>query len=146
MADERTPRNPANPNPDWQDRDIWIRPLVWTILAVLLFTLLAFLGMGYLMRKYNRAAEEAGAPLSPLAAERTLPPAPRLQVDARGELAAHRAAERALIDRYEWISRDTGLAKVPIERAMQIVAEHGVPAFAAPPAGPAGAGDAQEEP
>ncbi|MDG2307206.1 MAG: hypothetical protein P8R42_21660 [Candidatus Binatia bacterium] len=54
---------------------------------------------------------------------RKVPPAPRLQVNPDRDIAALRAAERERLDHYGWLDRATGRAHIPIERAMELLAE-----------------------
>jgi hypothetical protein len=44
-------------------------------------------------------------------------------VDQRGSLRNLRATENKLLTEYAWIDENTGMARVPIERAMQIMSE-----------------------
>ena len=59
------------------------------------------------------------------------PPGPRLQATPELELAAFRAQEDAILGSYAWVEKDRGIARIPIEEAMRIVAERGLPAFPA---------------
>jgi len=38
------------------------------------------------------------------------------------ELAGVRQEQQALIERYEWVDRETGIVAIPVERAMDLVA------------------------
>jgi hypothetical protein len=40
-----------------------------------------------------------------------------------------------MLNRYEWIDREKGLARIPIERAMDILAEGGLPSRPEPAGG-----------
>jgi hypothetical protein len=60
------------------------------------------------------------------------PPAPRLQALPERELAELRAQENAILGSYAWVEKDRGVARIPIDEAMQIVAERGLPTFPAP--------------
>jgi hypothetical protein len=51
------------------------------------------------------------------------PPAPRLQARPADDLAALRAREDAALSAWGWSDRRAGLARVPIERAMELVVE-----------------------
>ena len=64
--------------------------------------------------------------------EALAPPAPRLQVLPELELAELRAQEEAILDSYAWIEKDRGVVRIPVEEAMRIVAERGLPTFPAP--------------
>ena len=57
-----------------------------------------------------------------------LPPAPRLQANPRLELQEMRAEENAVLQSYGWVDRDQGVARMPIDEAMKIVVQRGLPA------------------
>ena len=59
------------------------------------------------------------------------PPGPRLQVTPELELAAFRAQEDAILGSYAWVEKDRDVARIPIDEAMRIVAERGLPTFPA---------------
>ena len=55
-------------------------------------------------------------------------PTPRLQTDdGNQEIAEMHTREDLLLDNYSWIDRSSGKVRIPITRAMQIIAEHGLP-------------------
>ena len=64
-------------------------------------------------------------------------PQPRLQADAAADQAKVRAQEEELLNTYGWVDRQAGVVHLPIDRAMQMIAEHGVPVWPAPPPQPA---------
>lgn len=55
-------------------------------------------------------------------------PEPKLQVRPRDDLKALRAEEDALLDHYGWVDRKSGVVRIPIERAIELTAERGLPA------------------
>jgi hypothetical protein len=57
------------------------------------------------------------------------PPGPRLQATPELELAAFRAQEDAILGSYAWVEKDRGVVRLPIDEAMRIVAERGLPTF-----------------
>ena len=73
-----------------------------------------------------------------------LPPLPRLQVYPVRHWKDFAAAEKARLDSYGWMDRTSGAVHIPIDRAIEIVAERGVgplpPAPMAMPAAPAAPG------
>jgi hypothetical protein len=79
---------------------------------------------------YFKAAEQLRheTPIPRLAREREPTPEPRLQIDAHNELRQMRAAEDAVLNSYGWVDRDSGRVRLPIERAMEILANKGLPA------------------
>ena len=73
-----------------------------------------------------RRAEEDVPP--PPLARVELPAGPILQVNAPGDLARLRAEEDATLSTYGWVDRGAGIVRIPIEQAMQLLAERGLPA------------------
>ncbi len=55
-------------------------------------------------------------------------PTPRLQTDDGNlEIAEMHAREDLLLDYYSWVDRSSGKVRIPIARAMQLIAQHGLP-------------------
>jgi hypothetical protein len=58
-------------------------------------------------------------------------PTPRLQTDdGNEEIAEMHAREDLLLDYYSWVDRPSGKVRIPIARAMQLIAQHGLPVAA----------------
>jgi hypothetical protein len=58
-------------------------------------------------------------------------PTPRLQIDdGNEEIAEMHAREDLLLNNYSWIDQASGRVRIPITRAMQLVAEQGLPVAA----------------
>ncbi|WP_428305952.1 hypothetical protein [Lacipirellula sp.] len=74
-------------------------------------------------------AEEADISPSPLAesGEPPAPPGPLLQVAERLDLRLYRASQEKQIHETAWVDRDRGIVRIPIERAIEITAERGLP-------------------
>jgi hypothetical protein len=66
----------------------------------------------------------------PLAAarENQVPPEPRLQTHPREDLRDLRDREEAVLTSYGWVDKNAGLVRIPIEEAMKIVVQRGLPA------------------
>ena len=55
-------------------------------------------------------------------------PTPRLQTDdGDQEIAEMHAREDLLLDHYSWVDRSSGKVRIPIARAMELIAKHGLP-------------------
>lgn len=78
-------------------------------------------------------AEQADVPISPLATAAQLPPAPRLQANPSADWQQVRATAEALLGSYGQGSGDS--VRIPIDRAMDLIAQRGLPARNAPPPG-----------
>ena len=57
-----------------------------------------------------------------------LPPEPRLEISPRANLAELRAAEEEILGSYSWAGKEKNAVRIPIERAMELTAERGLPA------------------
>lgn len=126
----------------YEKSDLRPKPIVVFGVILTLVTVLAFVatyGMIRFLGWWDRPRLET--PASPLAT-RTVPPEPRLQVDAPKELSALRATEEETLMSYGWVSKEAGMARIPIQRAMELVLERGLPGTKAPapPTTPAKAG------
>jgi len=74
------------------------------------------------------AAKEAAheAPPQAAATAGAFPP-PRLEAQPAVDLQKFRTSENALLDSYGWVDRNAGIARIPIDRAMQLIVERGLP-------------------
>jgi hypothetical protein len=120
----RTPG--ADPAVGHETRDADIRSLV-IFAAVLAGTVLLVMWGMMRMFQYFGATQSLGPPASPFVDARPLPPQPRLQVEPRIDLNQLRAGEDALLHSYGWVDRNAGVVRIPIERAMDLVVEKGLP-------------------
>ena len=55
-------------------------------------------------------------------------PTPRVQIDdGNQDIADLHAREDLLLDNYTWVDQSKGTVRIPIERAMELIAQHGLP-------------------
>jgi hypothetical protein len=114
------------------DADVGALGLLIGGLAVL--TLVGMLVSWLVFRGMDARHQAAQPPAPPLADTRpALPPEPRLQEQPWRDLEELRRAEREILAGYEWVDRDAGIVRIPVERAMVILAERGLPAAPEPP-------------
>jgi len=59
--------------------------------------------------------------------EQRLPPEPRLQTAPREDLADLRQAEDQVLQSYGWVDKDAGVVRIPIDDAMRLTVERGLP-------------------
>ncbi len=88
---------------------------------VALGALAALVTQKILLRRWDR--RQAGIP----AAVDVLPPEPRLESDNSAELGKLRAREDALLSRYAWVDRKRSIARIPLERALDVALQRGFP-------------------
>jgi hypothetical protein len=102
-----------------------------------------------LFRSLSAGQTRAGAPQYPSApttsqglpapGQEPLPPEPRLQVHPREDLIDLRRHEDETLESYGWVDRNAGLVRIPIEEAMRIAVERGLPARSRADSQPVGA-------
>jgi hypothetical protein len=109
--------------PGYEQRDASPRPLALIGAALGIVLVAASVAMHLLLHRLNEREAARSGPASPLAAAvgRAEPPAPRLQVNPRRDLATLRAREQALLDGYAWVDRDAGKVRIPVARAMELL-------------------------
>ncbi len=90
-------------------------------IALLVVTGLQFTLMGSLPRAPFPPTDLQNAPAP------TLPPEPRLMAVPGQDLRELRAQEEEMLRTYGWINRESGIVRIPIERAMEILAGRGLP-------------------
>lgn len=121
---------------------------VWLAVIIAVSMILMGFMAGYLKRLEQRK-DPSQSPI-PEAQHPTLPPAPRLQgapaagpegeplLDSQGkpvpsltperELDEMLDQERRVLEGYGWVSKEGGIARIPVARAIEILAAKGLPA------------------
>ena len=117
----------------YEKRDLVLPAIAkWTVA----FFAVMFIGMAIsLLITWGLAANSGDARTRPIGAVRQLPPSPRLQADPKIDFDAYMASEQTRMNSYGWVDRKAGIVSMPIDRAVELVAERGIPVFTAPTAG-----------
>ena len=135
MADRHDGHLP-DPAAQHESRDVNVKAIsiFGIVLALgLIATLFAIWGLFAFYRSYFYANEKP--PFQGVDVDaRRLPPEPRLQAAPQLDLREMRAAEDAILDHYAWVDPDKGVVRIPIDRAIDIMAQRGFPSR--PQAGP----------
>lgn len=141
---------PNNPNPvkwsgqgDFERRDINVKDVIGFLVALAVAgVIITFVVSGFYhyLQAHNEAEQ---APVSPLVTNapkdtRHLPtdykdylkqnfPRPQLEIDERTELNQIRLNEEQTLASYGWVDQKDGVVRIPIERAMDLIAQRGLP-------------------
>ena len=96
------------------------------LIAVALVVMLAI----YVLFGFFDGRERVNAPAEyPLAAQANKePPEPRLQEHPREDLRELRAREDEILTSYGWVDKNAGVVRIPIDVAMKLTLERGLPA------------------
>jgi hypothetical protein len=119
------------------DVNVWmiVQFAIWLTLSALVVHVL----MWVMFRVFVTQREAASVTEFPLALgqEHRLPAEPRLQRFPANEMSAFRSGENERLNNYGWIDRNAGTVHIPIDEAMRLTIERGLPARAQSPAGAA---------
>jgi hypothetical protein len=95
------------------------------LFALMIFGLLISLGLLSILK--SRSADPGKHPDTFVEIhEGTLPPKPRIQSNPHAALVALRATEDSLLTSYGWVNGDSGVARIPIDRAMELLLRKGL--------------------
>ncbi|MBN8421308.1 MAG: hypothetical protein J0L73_20505 [Verrucomicrobia bacterium] len=111
-----------NDSTGYERRDLNVRAVAWFMAGLALILTGIFVGLHYFQSFLNDGRPQAAAPISNTA------PAPRLQSNPRMDLKAWRSAQEAELNRYRWVDRQAGIVEIPIEQAMELTLQRGLPA------------------
>jgi len=112
---------------DYSDKDIRIKPILVFGICTAIFTAVSFLGVALVFKGFRSSTDAEVAPSSRFVEERVLPPEPRLQVNEKRTLQEQRAIDQAQLTSYAWVDKGAGIVRIPVERAVDLVAERGLP-------------------
>src|SRR5215211_3484294 len=109
-------------NHDHERRAVDVPALFMIAFFLLLLCLAIFIVVTLMMHyfKVHEPAMTAGQANIPVARAREFPQ-PRLLTKPGASLAQLRAAEESDLNSYGWIDRTSGVARIPIDRAMQLM-------------------------
>ncbi len=126
MSTEQT----NNPAVHHEESDVNIRAILGFAAGLIVVAIVIHVAIWGLFRFFDaRATHQAEQPEYPLAAkqEQRLPPEPRLQTNPRQDLADLRAAEDVTLSTYGWVDRNAGVVRIPIDEAMKLTLQRGLP-------------------
>jgi len=104
-----------------------LKVLGWCLAGFILAVLLLQLGVFY-YRLYLGEVNKGFGGLYQIEGSRvTRYPFPALQINPPKDLQAYQTQARQDLNSYGWVDQAKGIAKIPIERAMAIVATKGLP-------------------
>jgi hypothetical protein len=161
------PHNPGADSPGFETTDVSVSGVVVFLASLAAFVGVFFIfcfGMGKVINtailkndgpsnKWNQIGVQPGGKREDLTSNAVMEqqqlnqmvqrfPTPRLQTDdGNQEIAEMHAREDLLLGYYSWVDRSSGKVRIPIARAMQLIAQHGLPVAAEEQTEPLMAGD-----
>jgi len=117
---------PRNPHVHHEPGDVNARALTKFGLAMAGLVVAFLFGLWGLFQYFAKREAELNAPPQQVVTAQKLPPEPRLQPDPALDMRRMRAEEDQVMRQYAWIDPDKGIVRIPVERAMELVAQRGL--------------------
>jgi len=109
--------------------DVRLESILLCGIALIVLTTVVLLVAYWLFGDFAARRAKFQVPPSPLAETRQRFPEPRLQVAPAQDLQQMRAAEEAVLSSYGWGDQAAGFVRMPIDRALDLVVERGLPVW-----------------
>jgi len=128
------------------DGELDVKAIVYVGVGTVVVTLVSMLLVWWLFQGFRKLenAEDPKPSALPEAAEKLVPPSPRLEISPPENLKELREREATVLDAPAWIDQPQGKIRLPIDLALDVVARRGLgeetpPAEAAAPTAEPGA-------
>lgn len=125
---------PSSPSRGYETSDARPRALLYFFLILTAALVFTALGMKWLFGHFANAQNAGAFVSSPFGNVRPLPSGPRLQEAPQQDIQLYRESQRKLLDSYGWVDRRNGVARIPIDRAMELLLKQGLPTRQSPSA------------
>ncbi len=129
MSAPHSPEFDDNPEVVHEESDVNVRAILGFGAALLAIGLVVHVFLFWLQGFYASQTRRAETIVYPMAAgqQDQLPPEPRLQNNPQQDLRDLRAKQASELAGYGWVNKEAGVARIPIDEAMRIVVERGLP-------------------
>jgi hypothetical protein len=126
MDDTKHTADLNRPDVHHEESDVSVPGVVRFAVALVVLCLVALGLLGGLFKFFD-----SQIPLAPQVVR--LPPEPRLEQSPPRDLAEIRMAEEHLLTGYSWVDQSKGVVRIPVDRAMDLLIQRGLPSRPQPP-------------
>lgn len=131
---------PRHSDVSFEERDIKVGTIYWYLTALGLATVAALIICIFIFRFTSNLAASSDTPPPPSRESlgKDYPPEPRLQgvpghvTDPQKDFRYKLKADIDANEKLQWLDKNAGIAQIPVEDAMKIVAEKGLPSLSGP--------------
>ena len=109
------------------DPSVGYKFAVWLVVAMLLSAAIVY-GTFYVFERQQKAADVSTQKYPLAAGQVRQPPSPNLQNQPFKDIYSLRKTEAEKQTSYGWVDKEGGVARIPIERAMEVMLQRGFPA------------------
>lgn len=112
----------------YEVRDANIRGIFWLVTGLTVMVVLVFMVIGLLYNFLNASQAAQSAPPPPLLEEaQGLPPGALLQRNPAQDMQQMTTETQSVLHSYGWVDKEAGVIHIPIQRAMELTLERGLP-------------------
>ena len=118
----------SNPTVAHEETDADAHAITKFGIALVLVLVLSQLGLWWLFNSFTRLETKLSPPVTALvrAQAPTEPPEPKLQANPQVDMRMMREKEETVLNHYAWVDPNRGVVRIPIDRALDLVAERKV--------------------
>jgi hypothetical protein len=109
------------------DPSVGYKFAVWLVVAMLLSVAIVF-GVFYFFESQTKAADVVAQKYPLAVGQPKAPPLPNLQNQPFKDIYNLRSDEATKLTSYGWVDKEGGIARIPIDRAMEVMLQRGFPA------------------
>jgi hypothetical protein len=111
----------------FESRDVNTRAFFYFLLVMGIFLVITAFAVAGLFFYYARTNVPLPTVARPFDSYRQLPPPPRIQTTPGDDIANYLQSEQHLLNSSGWIDQKNGVARIPIDRAMRLLLQRGLP-------------------
>jgi hypothetical protein len=115
------------PRHDHERSDWDLRYVVWGSIVLVVSVAIILAVSWWIFRKFDRWAADRQMGTARTTALENIPPEPRLQISPGDDWTEMLKREQAILNSYRWIDRSQRIVHIPIQRAMELLADRGLP-------------------
>ena len=119
----------SNPNTSvhFEHRDVNVRSMAWVIAAIVVTAIVLHAVLYFLYAGFRSGVAESGRmPKSLDQPRQQTTDQPKLQVDPATDINQLREEENKILNTYGWVDKNKGTVRIPIEQAIELVADRGL--------------------
>ena len=140
MSDQAKNQGSAGANESYEHQDLQASGIVYFLVSLVIVTVICMFALEGFYHFLDRRARSAEEPVNPLVKHvpedtrhvlrdypQTAFPSPRLEDDERNQLNGFLTKEYDTLYSYGWVDEKAGIARIPIDRAMDLLVQRGLP-------------------
>jgi hypothetical protein len=119
---------PPNGSAGHEQKEVNPMLIVWSAVGLAIGTVLSCLIVWGVFNYFKASFEKEYAKIpKPVSAPAPIPPGPLIQEHPAEELKALHAREDHVLGSYAWVDQKDGIVRIPIDRAMDLLLQRGLP-------------------